>query len=636
MAKQKNKSPKEVTTQPVTATHTAISNTTWWLVGAAIFLFVITRIAYSNAHDNQFVGWDDQLYVTENPMVLKAGKPGAPPVWSTPIALNYHPLTMETMVWNAKNAEVKNGLPAPAGFIDTNVNIHALNGILVLLLVWLLTQGNFFVSLFTALIFALHPMHVESVAWISERKDVLYTFFFLLSAMAYWHSLDRRKMPWLLASFGLFVLACLSKAMAVSLVPVLFLLDWWRGRSLKTAGVWLEKIPFIAAALFFGLMAVDIQAGGNFHGMLSGIEGVKTATAGNSKFELLDRFMLSSYGMVQYIGRFFGPFNLSPFYPYPEAFINRTTLPSVYPFSLVVFILLGALTWFSLKRTKIVAFGLGFYFFTVALVAQFFAVGLVVMADRYTYLPYVGLAFSVLMGIWHFAQNNKSTQTAAYIAMGLFSAFLLVRTQKQVDVWQDTESLWTSAREQYPTEGQILANLGNHYGKLGQLDKAAECFEQALQQNVRNASVYEGLGNVYGFRGNPQKAAEMYTQAIGIDPNKGIFYYNRGTAALNFDLNQSVRDFTKAMELMPPTQKSDLHSKRALAYIRLQQYQNALADYNAAIQIGPPRASDYHDRGVAKLNLNDRAGAIADVQMALKLDPNFEQAKQSLRVLGGQ
>jgi protein O-mannosyl-transferase len=635
MAKQKNKPPVEVIS-PSNSANSAVFNAKWWLAGAAIFLFVIARIAYSGAHDHQFLSWDDQLYVTENPMVLKAGKPGTPPVWRTPIALNYHPLTMETLVWNAKNAEVKNGLPDPAGFINTNITIHTLNGVLVLLLVWLITQGNFFVSLFTALIFALHPMHVESVAWISERKDVLYTFFFLLSAMAYWHSLDQRKWLWLMASFGLFILACLSKAMAVSLVPVLFLLDWWRGRSLTSAGVWAEKLPFIAAALFFGLVAVDIQAGGNFHGMLSGIEGVKTATAGNSKLALLDRLLLASYGMVQYIGRFFGPFNLSPFYPYPEAFINRTPLPSVYPFSLVVFVLLSGLTWFSLKRTKIVAFGLGFYFFTVALVSQFFAVGLVVMADRYTYLPYVGLAFAVLMGIWHFAQKSKTAQTAAYVVAGAFAVFLLVRTQQQVEVWQNTETLWTAARAQFPREGQILANLGNYYGKMGQLDKAAECFEQALQQNIRNASVYEGLGNVYGFRGDPKKAADMFSQAIGIDPNRGILYYNRGTAALSFDLNQSVSDFTKALELMPPAQKSDLHSKRALAYIRLQQYQNALNDYNAAIQIGPPRASDYHDRGVAKLNLNDRAGAIADIQKALQLDPNFEQAKQSLRVLMGQ
>lgn len=602
----------------------------WWAIGAVLLIFIVSRIAYNGALDHSFVDWDDQLYVTENPMVLQHGKPGTPPVWSTPIALNYHPLTMESLIWNAKNAVVKNGLPEAGSFIATNINIHALNGMLVFLFVWLLTQGNLFVSLFTGLIFALHPMHVESVAWVSERKDVLYVFFFLIASCAYLRYLDTRKYIWFFAALAFFLLSCLSKAMAVSLVPVLLLLDWWRERPLRQAGVWIEKLPFVAIALFFGLMAIDIQGGGNFHGFLSGIEGVKTATGANDKFSLMDRFMLSSYGMVQYIIKFFVPLNLSPFYPYPEEFINKTALPTIYPVSFAAFtVLLGATIW-SKAKTKVFLFGLGFYFFTVALVSQFFAVGLVVMADRYTYLPYIGLSLVVLLGIAHFIKGNKSMQMAAYGLLSVCSVWMLIQTQKQVEIWKNTESLWLSATEQFPREGQILANLGNHYGKTGQLEKAAVCFEKAIQQNIRNASVYEGLGNVYGSRGEHQKAADMFAAAIGIDPKKGNFYFNRGTAYLSIDPSKSIPDFTKAMELMPPATRAGTLSKRALAYIKTQNYQAALADYTSAIEAGSKSPNDYFDRGVAKLNLNDKAGAISDIEMSLKIDPKFEQAKNAL------
>jgi hypothetical protein len=162
---------------------------------------------------------------------------------------------MKTIEWDAVRGGMKKTGTFEAGpFISTNILLHTLNSVLVFFLAWLLTGRNMFASLFSGLLFAVHPMHVESVAWISERKDVLYTFFFLLSLLTWLHYTQAKKPGWYAASLMLFILSCLSKAMAVSLVPVLFLLDWWNGRSLRSAGAWVEKLPFMAAAVLFGLM----------------------------------------------------------------------------------------------------------------------------------------------------------------------------------------------------------------------------------------------------------------------------------------------------------------------------------------------------------------------------------------------
>lgn len=610
-----------------------VNRATWWLVGAAVLLFVVTRIVYQSALDNEFVEWDDQLYVTENPMVLDHGKPGAPGVWNTPIALNYHPVTMQTMVWSAQDAEIKPGQLSPEPFINTNINYHAVNSALVLLFVWLLTRGNFFVAFFSGLIFAVHPMHVESVAWVSERKDVVYTFFFLLAAIAWVRYTDTKKMYWLVGSLALFILSCLSKAMAVSLVPVLLLIDWWRDRPMKSAGVWMEKIPFFAAAIFFGMVALDIQSGGNFHGMLSGIEGAKSATAAAEQFSFFERLQFAAYGMVQYLIKFIYPADLSPYYAYPKESITHASLPWIYPASVLVFLAVAGLSWWSLRKTKIAFWGFAFYFFTVALVSQFLSVGLVIMADRYTYIPYIGVGFALLMGIWHFVKDNKSMLYGAFGALGLLSVFFISRSMQQVEVWDNSETLWTTAQKYYPEEGQVLANLGNYYGKSGNLEKAAAAFEEAVRQNIKNAGVYEGLGNVYGFRNNPQKAAEMFSEAIKLDPQKGNYYFNRGTAYSMIDPAKAIEDFNTALTLMPPAKRLDIISRRGLCYLKINDYPHALEDYNVVINSGGKKENTLHDRGVIKFNMGDKAGARQDFEEALRINPNFELSRQALQQL---
>ncbi len=613
-----------------TATPVA-SNKQYWLIGAMLLLMAVVRFTYQNALDNQFVTWDDPMYVTENPMLIQYGKPNAPSVWTTPIALNYHPLTMKTLLWNAQNLGKKAETDARP-FISMNIWLHALNAALVFLFFWLFTRGNWMVSLFGGLMFAVHPMHVESVAWVAERKDVLYAFFFLAALITYLRFLENRKASWLIFTLILFILSCLSKAMAVSLVPILLLIDWYQSRSLRSAAVWMEKIPFMAVAMFFGLLAMNIQGGGNFHGMLSNIEGVKSAISDQSSFSFGSRLAFAAYGMVQYIVKFFVPMNFSAYYPYPDKALNSLPIPSSYYGYIVVFMLIGALCAWSLRKTKAMLFGFAFYVAAVLLVAQIISVGTVIMADRYTYVPYIGLSLAVLLLIDQLVANRKTWQYAAYGILGIVNMIWLTQTIQQANVWQNTETLFSQARQLYPGNESILNTLGLYYGKNGKLNEAKACFEEALNGKypVHHATIYEGLGNIYGIQKEPQKAVDMFTKAIEKNPNTGTFYFNRAIALAGIDVTKALADLDKAMPLMPLKDRDKIYLQRSVCYLQLKDYQRVIDNNMGAIKDGFSSEYTYYQMGIAKFNMGNKAAAIQDLEQALKINPNYADAKATL------
>ena len=608
----------------------------YWIGGLMSLLILIAQFTYKNALDNQFVSWDDTMYVTENPMFLQYGKPAMPDVWKTPIALNYHPLTMESLLLNGQNLGKKAESDARP-FISTNIWLHAFNCALVFLFLFMLTEGSWFVALSGGLLFAVHPMHVESVAWVSERKDVLYSFFFLLASVTYLQYLKERKRVWMLAVIVLFVLSCLSKAMAVSLVPVLLLIDWYKGRSLTSTKVWMEKIPLFALALLFGLVAMDIQKGGNFHGFFNNIEGYKSALASGENLSMLNRFIFAGYGMMQYIFRFFAPVNLSPFYPYPVEELQGLPLPITYGLHLLLFLLIGGICWWSLRFTKSIFFGFLYYFFTVILVAQLISVGLVVMADRYTYLPYIGLSAGLLIWLEKLTVQHRQLQYTTWALVFVFGAFCMNQTMKQTDVWQDTETLFSSARKLYPKDENILNNLGLHYGKTGKLEESRACFEEALSvpYPVRQATIYEGLGNYYGINNNPQKAVEMFDKAIAINPLKGNFYYNRAMAYMSLDLGKAEQDLETALKYIPMNDRDKVYLLRGYCYLKQNLFQKAIDNANTAMKQGIDTEFLHYQLALANFNMGNREEAMKQVNISLRMNPNFADGKTLKAQMGG-
>lgn len=596
-----------------------------WL---AIGVLIITLfVAFSGGFDNQFVDWDDHVYIENNYLVTQPkGHYGE--AFKSHVALNYHPLTIISLMMNSAMSSPEN----PKAFILTNFFLHLFNTLMVFWLIMLLTKHRLMPSFFTALLFAIHPMRVESVTWISERKDVLYGFFFIAGCISYLYYLDsEKKRKYLIISLLLFILSCLSKAQAVVLPVVFLLFDYWRDRKID-AKVLLEKVPFLAFSLLFGLIATNIQSGGDFHGIIH-IIGEQRSALSMKVFTMMDRIQYAGYGFLMYFYHLFLPLNLCTFYPY------EATGPNVkfYSFGVIFAISVIGLTILSARRTKLFLFGIGFFAVTVALVLQFISVGAAIMADRYTYIPYIGLFFVLAMLLDKLAERNQSLKQVVWVGAFAFAGFCVFQTKKQVETWQNTGTLFGQIIKLYPNDYRAYYTYGKYVGeKEGKLDESIEANKKAIELGYKDDSgPWENLGTAYGIKGDTPKAIEYFSEAIKRGASTGETYMNRGIAY--FNLNQAVKalpDFEKSLT-MKNEKQTQARGFLATAYLATGNATKALENFNQVIdKEGSTDAVHWYNRGLSKQTLGDKSGAITDFKKTLALQPNYEAAKKSLVGLG--
>ncbi|PWK26160.1 tetratricopeptide (TPR) repeat protein [Arcicella aurantiaca] len=601
---------------------TSFSYGKWLAIGA---LIITLFVAFSGGFDNQFVDWDDHVYI-ENDYLVTEPKGHFGEAFKSHVALNYHPLTIVSMMINSSVSGAEN----PKAFIVTNFFIHLLNTLMVFWLMMLLTKRRLMASFFAALLFAIHPMRVESVTWISERKDVLYGFFFIAGCISYLYYLDsEKKNKYLIISLILFVLSCLSKAQAVVLPIVFFLFDYWRDRKIDTKAI-LEKVPFLVFSLLFGLIATNIQSGGDFHGTIH-IIGEQRSALSLKVFSMMDRIQYAGYGFVMYFYHLFVPINLCTFYPYEPDGANK-----LYSTGIVFSLIIVGLTIFSARKSKLFLFGIGFFAVTVALVLQFISVGAAIMADRYTYIPYIGLFFVLAMLLDQLAEKNQRLKQVVWVGAFAFVAFCLFQTRKQVETWQNTGTLFGQIIKLFPKDYRAYYTYGKYVGeKEGKLEESIEANKKAIELGYKDdAGPWENLGTAYGIKGDTQKALEYFSEAIKRGASSGETYMNRGMAY--FNLNQpakAIPDFEKSL-----TMKNDkiVMSRGLLAtsYLASGNATKALENFNQVIdKEGSQDPVHFYNRGLAKQTLGDRVGAIADFQKTLTMQPNYEAAKKSLASL---
>lgn len=601
------------------------------LVVPFAILIISILFVYQPAFDNQFVNWDDQAYVEEQPLVLEKNYKA---LLTTPVSLNYHPITMLTLAWQAP---AKGQKLSPAPFIKGNIFLHTCNALLLFLLIMAITGGNRGISLFTALAFAVHPMHIESVAWVSERKDVLYTFFFLLSCLSYWKYITQNESRWWWLALVTFLLSVLSKAMGVVIPVVFLLLHYWKDNAFLKRHALIRLVPFFAFSLFFGLMAVQVQGGKDFYGWLTLYGEKVNALAAPDTFTLFQRIQFASYGFFSYIGQFFLPVGQSAFYPYPSQAPGWSW--AGYPAALLALL---ALWMWALPKHKIWVMGIAFYAVTVALVLQFLSVGQAIKADRYTYTPYIGLAFLLAAVTDEIVKRQKGLPT--WLAPLLGGAMLIgwsVKARAQADVWQDSESLWTQTLSVYPTEDLALANRGNYRGKTGNIEGAMADFQQAVADGCRRADVYEGLGNCYGTMSEQQptqkqalvqKAIETYQKGLEIEPNRGNIHFNLGVAQLTINPAASAQSYKKALEIMPYKEKEIL-PPLGMALLNSAQYQEAVNVLTKAIALNGPNENTLYQRGLAYIGLSMPKEARNDLNAVLAIQPAHPEVPSRLQYL---
>lgn len=576
----------------------------WWkkqqLLLVGILLTMLNLLVYAPAANSDFVNWDDEDYVTENSYIRNLDKEAVKTFFTEPIAANYHPLTMLSLAINYKFS----GLYAPA-YHKTNIIFHILNTLLVLWFAFLFFQRKLAGAVVVALLFAIHPMHVESVAWIAERKDVLYTFFYLLGLISYLKYLGDAKNKWLVFTLLLFVLSLLSKPAAVTFPLVLLLLDWYHKRNWNMR-MGIEKIPFFLLALWFGYQTIAIQS--------------DAAIGDWTDYGIFERISFASYGLFHYLKSFILPFNMSAFHPYPGS-----PLPLIYKIAPVLIIGLSVLIFLWSKRNKIVAFGFLFFLLHLLLTLQFVQVGDAIVADRYTYVAYLGLMLIIGCEINYFlASTEPKIANNRWIPMAMLALFSLMfsaLTYRQASTWNNSATLWTHAIKQYPNSSEIHQFRGNFYADQNLNDRALTDLNQSLKLDPENYKALISKGRILTNQQKHQEALALYNKAIEIDASLPSAYSNRGFlfAAMN-KFPEAEADFKMLLEKNPDDPRA--YANLGSVYYQYQDFDQALLYFNNAILKDPDFPDPYRNRGIIASEQSRSTEALSDFTKLIQLNPD--------------
>lgn len=544
------------------------------IASVSFFCSFVTLMVYLPALQNGFVNFDDNVYVYENALIRTLDWEFIRNSFSGFYYLNWHPLTiisyaLDYQLW---------GLD-PYGYHLTNIALHSINTFLVGILATLLleAEGTPRPSLFTyacggvaALLFGLHPLHVESVAWISARKDVLSGFFILLALIAYlrYASSTRKSSYYYSASLIFALLAMMSKPIAVTLPAILLILDYYplkRKPALKAIA--LEKIPFALGALFTAMMTLSAQT---------------TTSAFTSG--LWERALVSMRAYVFYLKKMALPIDFAPFYP----IVPRPELTS--PEYLVPLLVLLGLSAFCLikRKNRVYTAALAFYLLTLLPVIGMIQISSHLAADRYMYLPSLAPFMLAGIGTAHMAALLNNSRKMIFIsALALFT-FLAFVSKRQMHVWKDSVSLWSHEIEQYPYVYLAYNNRAVAFTQSGSYMQSIEDLKKSIILAPDFIPAYMNLAGVYKKIGKKNIAAEVYSSGLEVNIGHAELLFERG---LTYN---SMGEFARAAEDFTAVLSHGFHVEsliyRAAALVRLGDLRRAADDLSAVLDADPQNA----------------------------------------------
>ena len=567
-------------------------------------ILIVTFVAFIPSINNEFTNWDDADYITNNDLIRSLSFANFGTYCSTPFLGNYHPLVLSTYALEYAIAGTD-----PFLYHLDNILIHVINTCLVFLFFYLLT-GRLDTAAVVSILFGVHPMHVESVAWASERKDLLYSLFYLGGAVCYIMYVKRSlKKKFYIFTLILFLLSLLSKGLGITLPLVMLLIDYFVKREFDRK-VWLEKVPFFALSIFFGIVAILAQQSA------TAIEVVKG-------HNFIDRMFFASYGLAVYFFKLIVPIKLSAFHPYP-AKINGA-LPWVFYITPLAVILLGYLFYRFSRNSKEIVFGGLFFLFTIAPVLQLLPVGMSIIAERYTYISYLGLFFIIAYGFRYLNESRPKFRPAWFALMGLFVLTSGTITWTRCETWKDTITLWTDVIEKHPNATIAYTNRGVYYNDGGLYEQAVADFTKALEIDSLSGEAYYNRGNSYKQMQETENALEDFNKAIDIFPNYAEAYNKRAGIYVKYrEKDKALADYTQAIKLKPGF--FDAYNNRGYAHAIYGESDLAIRDFNKAIAINPLAAGAYFNRGLFYFKRNDFNAAITDFTNAIIVDPQYGPA----------
>ena len=611
---------------------------------AGVFLFGLILWTFLPAIDGGFVGYDDPDYVSANARVQQ-GLTGESLRWafSSSEAANWHPLT-----WISHMLDCQVFGAAAWGHHLTSLLLHALNTLLVFVVLRRST-GATGRSFIVALLFGLHPLRVESVAWVSERKDVLSGFFFMLTLWAWLRYAEKSEIrnpkaevrgtgnhasptpgthhasrirhhasSFYLVALLFYAMGLMSKPMLVTAPCLLLLLDYWplrRWGRRSWRDLVLEKVPFFAASLVLSVITIAVQKRG----------GAMVAS-----LPLAARLENVPVSYCRYLGKLFWPADLAAFYP-PVAHWSGTVV-------IMAGLLLVGLSVAAVVFRGRFPYGLtGWFWFFGALVP---VIGLVPageqsLADRYSYIPSIGIILLVVWGLHDLTRRWRWQVPAASAATAGAAFTCLMLTRAQVGCWKNTEALFRHAL--LVTERNYLAhnNVGAALDRQGRGDEALSEFRRALEIKPDYPEALNNLGAALNRQGHLDEAVSRFREALRLRPGYAEARYNLGTALqAQGQLDEAISHYQQALRLKP--QYADAHYNLALVFQRQGNLDPAIAEFQAVLKLQPQSPEVCNNLGVALEGKGQLDDAISQYAAALRLNPDYARAHFNLGVALGR
>ena len=570
------------------------------ITAAIVFIIVLNVVVFSPALKGGFLHcWDDYLYVVNNTDIQKLSLSNIHNIFTKFILGNYHPLTVFSFAIEYHFF----GLNSQA-YHMTNLIIHILNCLLVFWFALLLTR-NVYVSSILSVLFAIHPIHVESVAWISDRKDLLSAFFFLLTLISYLYYTDKKQLKFYILSLLLYFLSLLSKASAVSLPFVLLLIEYLNKKKFEKNSL-IKKVPFFAVAGIWGVIAIFARR--SYQSQLQ-----------ESFFSFYQKLSIAVHRLVSYyLFRFFSVAKLSYLKPY--LFENSAEAILFLVIASVLLLIAIFLIFLSAKRTKKVVFGFLFFFVTIFPALPVVTLGY--SADRFLYISSIGIFYMFAEGfIWLYQTNKRALRTVFLIVFALLVFLFSHTSYNRCKVWKNCLALTNYFISQYPSDPTVYLNRGLSYKDMGKYKEAIEDFSHAIDINPDYLDAYIQRGDVYLYLKQYSNAISDFSRAIEIDPHNAEGFYKRGNAYYDIgDFKKAVEDFKSSITI--DSTHAEVYYNRGNCYARLGDHKNAVADFSHSLKVDPTNVKARYNRGVAFIILGEYSNAIEDFNIILKKSYN--------------
>lgn len=563
--------------------------------GLGIFVIVaLTYLVFAGVVNNDFINYQDNSYILENDLVQDISSN----VFAEPVENKYQPISILSLAFNYQSAKLD-----AETYHWTNLILHLVNIVLVFYFLYLLSQRKLLVGFIGALIFAVHPMNSEAVAWLSARSVLVYGLFILLSLICYLKQEESKKPWWQVAAILTYLLALLSNPAAIAFPFVLLAIHYWKGGKIDKA-FGLKWVQFWAISLGFLAMAFYFQQ------------------VGNMEAGLVNTLMNSTYAFGLYLLKFFVPFQLSIIHPSP--LIGAT--PTLYSVSPVIFLAFIGLTFWAMRTARVWAFALFFFAANIFWFMPFLQNSESIISESNAYIAYLGFAFAVAHTIHHFLQSKEDKQkligkSLAGIGILAILGFAYL-SHERVTVWKDNFNVWEDAIQKYPNAAYVAyAYKGDYYRYQKNYSEALNQYNQSVAINPNYGAVYHRRALVHHELEDLKAAESDYLRAVEFGEGRYMSYANLCKLhRMEGDYEQAMKECNAAIQGDDFEQKHNVYLQRGTMLALAKNYKGALADYNEYIKHDTEEVKAYRWRAIAHFELEDYKAAMKDIEFALNLN----------------